>query len=131
LSESPLRGRHSNAGLSLYLRRQADNLARYILEQLLQFFLSWIPTPVGLGTRALFYRLMLKMDGLAAIEPGVRLRFANHLQLGHGVYLDQVCLYSRLPARKYNWRGARCDARRVRHVYNSATCLCRSPYWVQ
>ena len=29
------------------------------------------------------------MDGLTAIEPGVRLRFANHIRLGRGVYLDQ------------------------------------------
>lgn len=29
------------------------------------------------------------MDGIAAIENGVRLRFAKFIQLGHGVYLDQ------------------------------------------
>jgi acetyltransferase-like isoleucine patch superfamily enzyme len=29
------------------------------------------------------------MNGVAAIENGVRLRFANFIQLGHGVYLDQ------------------------------------------
>jgi len=29
------------------------------------------------------------MNGIAAIENGVRLRFANFIQLGHGVYLDQ------------------------------------------
>jgi acetyltransferase-like isoleucine patch superfamily enzyme len=29
------------------------------------------------------------MDGLAAIENNVRLRFANHIHLGYGVYLDQ------------------------------------------
>jgi len=29
------------------------------------------------------------MDGIAAIENGVRLRFANHIRLGRGVYLDQ------------------------------------------
>ncbi len=118
MSESPLRGRHSNAGLSLYLRRQADNLARYILEQLLQFFLSWIPTPVGLGTRALFYRLMLKMDGLAAIEPGVRLRFANHLQLGHGVYLDQGVYIHACPQGVTIGAGTLVMHGSVLHVYN-------------
>ncbi|MBN1668468.1 MAG: acyltransferase [Anaerolineales bacterium] len=32
---------------------------------------------------------MLKMDGQAAIERNVRLRFANHITLGHGSYLDE------------------------------------------
>jgi acetyltransferase-like isoleucine patch superfamily enzyme len=32
---------------------------------------------------------MLRMDGWAAIECGVRLRFANHIRLGHRSYLDQ------------------------------------------
>jgi hypothetical protein len=37
-----------------------------------------------MGLRAIFYRLMLKMEGLAAIEPGVRWGFANHVRLGRG-----------------------------------------------
>ncbi|MCA9922590.1 MAG: acyltransferase [Anaerolineales bacterium] len=48
-----------------------------------------MPTLVGIGLRGVFYRLILKMDGMAAIENGVRLRFANNIRLGHGVYLDQ------------------------------------------
>ncbi|MCA9929714.1 MAG: acyltransferase [Anaerolineales bacterium] len=48
-----------------------------------------MPTLVGIGLRGIFYRLILKMDGMAAIENGVRLRFANNIRLGHGVYLDQ------------------------------------------
>ena len=48
-----------------------------------------IGTAVGLGVRAVFYRLILKMDGWAAIEKGVRLRFADNIRLSHGVYLDE------------------------------------------
>jgi acetyltransferase-like isoleucine patch superfamily enzyme len=77
-----------NAGIRLYLRRQADSLGRYALEQGLQALVGWVPTLVGIGVRAVVYRLMLRMDGLAAIERGVRLRFANHIRLGHGAYLD-------------------------------------------
>ena len=73
----------------LYLRRQADNLGRYILEQLLQASVGWMPTIIGIGIRGIVYRLMLKMDGLAAVESNVRLRFANHIRLGRGCYLDQ------------------------------------------
>jgi len=73
----------------LYLRRQADHLGRYILEQCLQILAGWIPTLIGIGVRSVVYRLMLKMEGLAAIEANVRLRFASHIRLGHGCYIDQ------------------------------------------
>jgi len=39
--------------------------------------------------RGVFYRLILNMDGWAAIENNVRLRFADQIRLGNGVYLDQ------------------------------------------
>lgn len=77
------------AGLRLYLSRQASDIWRYIAEQSLFFLLGWIPTVVGLAVRAVMYRMIIRMDGWAAIERNVRLRFANHLHLGHGVYLDE------------------------------------------
>lgn len=77
------------ANLRLYLSRQADGLGRYLLEQSLYFFVGWIPTLVGVGIRGVLYRLILQMDGLAAIEDQVRLRFANHIRLERGVYLDK------------------------------------------
>jgi acetyltransferase-like isoleucine patch superfamily enzyme len=73
----------------LYLSRQASNIWRYLLEQFLYFLIGWIPTFVGIGVRAIFYRLILNMNGIAAIEQNVRLRFADHIRLGRGVYLDQ------------------------------------------
>jgi acetyltransferase-like isoleucine patch superfamily enzyme len=76
-------------GLALYLSRQASSPARYVLEQLLYALAGWVPSVVGLALRGVLYRLILKMDGLAAIENGVRLRFADRIRLGHGVYLDQ------------------------------------------
>lgn len=75
--------------VSLYLSRQADSIGRYILEQFLYLLLGWVPTIIGVGLRAIFYRLIIKMEGLAAIESGVRLRFANHITLHRGAYLDQ------------------------------------------
>ena len=76
-------------GLRLYLNRQASNLGSYILEQFLYLLVGWIPTIIGLGLRGILYRLILKMNGWAAIENKVRLIYANNIQLGHGVYLDQ------------------------------------------
>lgn len=77
------------ASLRLYLSRQASSAWRYILEQTLYLLFGWIPTIVGIGLRGIFYRLILDMDGWAAVENGVRLRFADNIRLGNGVYLDQ------------------------------------------
>lgn len=73
----------------LYLDRQADGVGRYILEQTLYLVFGWIPTIIGIAIRGIFYRLILQMQGWTAIEKGVRLRFANHITLSKGVYLDE------------------------------------------
>ena len=75
--------------IRLYINRQASSVWRYILEQSLFALVGWVPTPVGMALRGVFYRLILNMDGWAAIENNVRLRFANQIRLGDGVYLDQ------------------------------------------
>ena len=75
--------------ISLYLDRQASSIFRYFYEQTILFFFGWIPTIIGIGIRGLLYRLILRMDGLAAIENNVRLRYTNYIKLGHGAYLDQ------------------------------------------
>lgn len=77
------------AGLELYLSRQASSLRRYILEQLILGLFGWIPTVVGIGLRAFVYRLVMRLDGIVAIEQGVRIRFADRIRLGRGVYLDE------------------------------------------
>jgi len=76
-------------GFRLYLNRQADGIGRYILEQTLYMLFGWIPTVIGIGLRGIFYRLIMRMNGISAIENNVRLRFANKISLGEGVYLDQ------------------------------------------
>lgn len=75
--------------IQTYLDRQASGLGRYILEQGVTFLAGWVPTIVGIGLRALLYRFILRMEGLAAIENGVRLRYASNIVLGRGAYLDQ------------------------------------------
>lgn len=87
-SRAPANGL-ARAQAGLYLSRQAASPGRYILEQLVQAVAGWLPTVVGIGLRAVLYRLLLRMDGWAAIERNVRLRFASHIRLGHGSYLDE------------------------------------------
>ncbi|HBB36360.1 MAG TPA: transferase [Cyanobacteria bacterium UBA8803] len=75
--------------VNLYLTRQAQGWGRYCLEQFIFVLVGWIPTIIGIGLRGLLYRLILHMDGIAAIEDGVRLRMSNNIKLGNGVYLDR------------------------------------------
>ena len=105
--------------LSLYIHRQASSTGRYVLEQSLQALFGGLPTIIGVGARAVVYRLMLKqMRGLAAIENNVRLRFASNLTLGQGSYLDQNVYIHACPGgvfigqRTYVMHGS------VLHVYN-------------
>jgi len=75
--------------LDLYLHRQADGVGRYLWEQTMQLLVGWVPTLLGIGLRGVLYRTMLNMRGWVAIERNVRLRFANHIQLGAGAYVDE------------------------------------------
>lgn len=81
----------------LYIRRQASSPWRYVVEQTVQILFGWIPTVIGIGVRAAAYRLILRMDGTPAIEPHVRLRYADHIRLGRGVYLDEGVYLHALP----------------------------------
>jgi acetyltransferase-like isoleucine patch superfamily enzyme len=74
--------------INLYIHRQATTLFRYGLEQMLYLLVGWIPTVLGISIRGVCYRLILQMNGWAAIENRVRLRFADNIRLDHGSYLD-------------------------------------------
>ena len=87
--------------IQLYISRQASSPARYWFEQSLIAVLGWIPTAIGIGLRAVFYRMILKMTGIAAIERNVRLRYANHIKLGDHSYLDEEYIF--MPARR-GWK---------------------------
>jgi acetyltransferase-like isoleucine patch superfamily enzyme len=104
--------------IRLYLSRQASSILRYILEQTLYLLFGWVPTFIGIGLRAVFYRLILHMDGWAAIENGVRLRFADHIRLGHGVYLDSSTYLHACPQGIELGDGTIVMHGAVLHVYN-------------
>lgn len=88
------------------------------MEQLLYSLVGWVPTVVGIGVRAILYRLILKMEGVAAIEHGVRIRFADQVRLGrnayidHGVYLHATPQGISIGANTFVMHGA------ILHVYN-------------
>lgn len=106
----------SDAGL--YLSRQAASLPRYVLEQSVLALFGWIPTIAGIGLRAFAYRLMLKMNGNAAIENRVRLRFASNIKLGRGSYLDEGVYLHACPRGIEIGDGTYVMHGSVLHVYN-------------
>src|SRR5918993_1537145 len=104
--------------IRLYLDRQASSLPRYFYEQTFLVFLGWVPTVVGIGLRAVLYRFILQMDGFAAIENNVRLRFTDHIKLGQGVYIDHGAYLHACPQGIDIGAGTIVMHGAVLHVYN-------------
>jgi acetyltransferase-like isoleucine patch superfamily enzyme len=73
---------------------------------------------LGIALRGLAYRAMLHMDGVAAIEDGVRLRFANNIRLGKGVYLDHGVYLHACPGGISIGEGSLVMKNAILHVYN-------------
>lgn len=84
--------------LRYYLAGQAKSLPAYMLEQSVLTLFGWIPTLVGIGLRSLVYRLIMQLNGTAAIENGVRIVYASNVRLGQRVYLDHGVYLHALPA---------------------------------
>jgi acetyltransferase-like isoleucine patch superfamily enzyme len=84
-----LKGSGLKGQLAFYVRGQAPGLGDYLLQGLLTTLLGWVPGLPGIALRGVLYRLAMHLDGMAAIEPGVRLRHMRNIRLGRGVYLDQ------------------------------------------
>lgn len=75
--------------LAYYIRGQAGSVREYLLQGLVLTALGGIPGLVGIVVRGLGYRLIMRLDGSAAIERNVRLRQTRNIRLGRNVYLDQ------------------------------------------
>ena len=104
--------------LRLYLDRQASSLLRYFYEQAFLVLFGWIPTVVGIGLRGVLYRFILQMDGIAAIENNVRLRFTDQIKLGHNVYIDQGAYLHACPGGIDIGAGTIVMHSAILHVYN-------------
>jgi acetyltransferase-like isoleucine patch superfamily enzyme len=75
-------------GLRFYLRSKSSSPWRYAISETLHALISWIPGVVGIGIRALAYKLILHAEGLPAIEDHVRIVRPEDVWLGRRVYLD-------------------------------------------
>ena len=74
--------------LRYYLDGQSTGVARYVVEQTLYAILGGVPGLLGIGLRALAYRLILHSDGPPIVEDHVRLAQPANIHLGRRVYLD-------------------------------------------
>jgi acetyltransferase-like isoleucine patch superfamily enzyme len=101
-----------------YLTGQAASLPVYILEQLILALLGWIPTLAGVGLRGLIYRLIMKLEGIPAIEAGVRIAYASNIRLGNAVYLDQGVYLHALPAGITIGENTTIMSHSILHVFN-------------
>jgi acetyltransferase-like isoleucine patch superfamily enzyme len=106
------------SSLRLYLSRQASSVFRYFYEQFFLVSCGWIPTIFGIALRGFLYRFILHMDGTAAIENNVRLRFTDNIKLGHGVYLDQNTYLHATPGGIEIGAGTIVMHGAILHVYN-------------
>lgn len=75
--------------LTYYVRAQAPGLGDYLLQGLVTTLLAGLPGLPGIALRGFAYRLIMRIDGFAAIESGVRLRYARGVSLGPNAFLDQ------------------------------------------
>jgi acetyltransferase-like isoleucine patch superfamily enzyme len=104
--------------VELYISRQAGSLARYILEQVVLALAGWVPSILGIGLRGVLYRSILQADGMAAIEDGVRIRFASNVRLGRGAYLDHGVYLHACPAGIQIGAETFVMKNAILHVYN-------------
>ena len=82
-------GRQSTVrALRLYLGTKTAHPLHYALGEFLQALLAWIPGIVGIALRGLFYKLVLRADGIPAIEDHVRIHRSEDITFGRGVYID-------------------------------------------
>jgi acetyltransferase-like isoleucine patch superfamily enzyme len=104
--------------IRLYIRRQASSPFRYVFEQTIMGLFSWTPGLMGIIARAVAYRLILRMNGLAAIENGARIRFAGNLTLDHGAYIDHGVYLHACPNGIHVGKNSLVMHGSVLHVYN-------------
>lgn len=84
-----IRGQSFLKQVLYYIQGQAIDPGAYVKQGVVTTCFGWVPGPLGLALRGLAYRLILHMDGFAAIESNVRIRHAQGIRLGSRTYIDQ------------------------------------------
>jgi acetyltransferase-like isoleucine patch superfamily enzyme len=77
--------------IGIYAKTLSTSPARLPLEQLIFLLASWIPTPLGVGLRALLYPLILPAAFPLIVERGATLHRPGAIRLGRNVFLGENC----------------------------------------
>jgi acetyltransferase-like isoleucine patch superfamily enzyme len=80
--------------------------------------IGWIPSILGIAIRSILYKLIMHIDGFAAIERNVRLRFTSQIHLEHGCYLDEGVYVHACPSGVEIGANTLVMHGAVLHVYN-------------
>ncbi len=84
--------------LNEYIKLKSSGWLRYLIEELFNSFLGWIPGMVGISLRWIFYRLIISGRGWIAIERGVEIFGSKWLEIGRGVYIGEKVFLQARPA---------------------------------
>lgn len=74
--------------LRLHFLIESTGVIQYFFENLIQLFLNWIPSILGICLRYLFYRLLIRIEGKVVIQSDCIFKQAKNIVLGDGVYID-------------------------------------------
>src|SRR5512138_2176546 len=74
--------------LRFYLRSKTRSVPHYMVSETLQGLVGWVPSVLGVALRGVLYKIVLRTDGLPAIEDHVRIHRTEDVTLGCGVYID-------------------------------------------
>jgi len=89
-----------------------------VIQRVWNRITGWIPTILGIAVRGLAYRLIMKIEGQAAIERNVRIRFASQIRLAHGSFIDEGVYIHATPGGVEIGRNTIVMHGAVLHVYN-------------
>jgi len=84
--------------LRYYVNGQAGSISHYVSQGLILSLFSRLPGLPGIAARTFAYRLIMKLDGYAAIEANARLRCTHNIRLGRNVFLDRGVYLHACPA---------------------------------
>jgi acetyltransferase-like isoleucine patch superfamily enzyme len=105
-------------GLSEFVTLKSGGWLRYLLEEIFNSCLNWIPGPIGHLKRWFCWRLLVKGSGWIAIERGAEIFGSQWIELGKGVYIGEGAMLQGRPGGIKLGEGVRIMPRAVLNVYN-------------
>lgn len=72
-----------------YIKTKSTSVTRYFFEQVIFLFCQMIPTIVGILLRNVFYRCIIKANGIFCIEENVQICHAKNLKLRKNVFIGR------------------------------------------